>query len=246
MSNLEDTPEQELRLLTMAKDHDCSYLSGQSANSVFLDPNTPPSWYQYSQLSRVGFRRSGTHFYRPRCSHCDACKSCRILSEQLDLASKRFKRILKKASSFKASIVPAKYSLEHYSLYESYINLRHKDGDMHPATQEQYRNFLISDYEFSYFLEIRDDQNQLIAATAVDLLDDGFSAIYTYFDVDYEKYSLGTLVVLLLTRLTRERELPYVYLGYWVQNSPKMNYKAQFKPLEILDKEIWQALPQES
>lgn len=117
---------------------------------------------------------------------------------------------------------------------------------MYPATQEQYRNFLISEYEFSYFLEIRDEQNQLIAATAVDLLDDGFSAIYTYFDVNYEKYSLGTLVVLLLTRLTRERELPYVYLGYWVQNSPKMNYKAQFKPLEILDNEIWQALPEES
>ena len=137
-----------------------------------------------------------------------------------------------------------KNSPEHYQLYERYIQERHSDGDMFPPSRDQYKNFLVYPAKYSYFLEIRDN-GRLVACCVTDALDDGLSAIYTYFDTSYVKFSLGTLSVLLLCRMAKEMTLPYVYLGYWVKNSQKMHYKAQFKPLEIFNGEIWHSLPEQ-
>ena len=235
-----------LKMLTLVDTHECSYLSHQQANSIFLDHDTPPSWQQYCQLSHVGFRRSGNHFYRPQCPSCDACKSSRILAFDIDLKKKRYKRLLNKTSDFSISLASASFSQEHYSLYERYINTRHKGGDMYPPSEKQYQGFLVSAHEYSQFLEIRDSQQKLIACTAVDILNDGLSAIYTYFDPDYDSLSPGTLAVLLLCSLARQRNLEYVYLGYWVKSCQKMQYKAQFKPLEIFNGENWQLLNNDS
>lgn len=244
MTDLIQDDGQKIRLLTMRDTHACSYLEGFAANSIFLDPATPPSWNQYSQLSRMGFRRSGTHYYRPHCPMCDECKSSRIVIDSFKFSS-RFKRILNKAKALHVSLRPAnEFVQEHYSLYERYINARHKDGDMYPPTRDQYTNFLLSHYEYAYFMEVRDEEGRLILATATDLLDDGLSAIYTYFDPEYSQLSPGTLAVLLLARMAKEKALPFVYLGYWVKNSQKMNYKTQFKPLEIFDGEMWHPLPE--
>ncbi len=242
LSNQIDHP---LKMLTLVEAHDCSYLPKQKANSIFLDHETPPSWAQYCQLTQLGFRRSGNHFYRPQCPSCDACKSSRIRASEINLNKKRFKRLLNKSSTLSINLVPAKFSEEHYSLYENYIKIRHKDGDMYPPTENQYKGFLLSNNTYSQFLEIRDSDDLLIACTAVDILHDGLSAIYTYFNVDYESLSPGTLAVLLLCVIAKQRSLDYVYLGYWVKDCQKMNYKAQFKPIEIFNGDIWQSLVDE-
>jgi len=244
LDEVNSNTDEQIRLLTLSEDHPCSYLPHQKANSVFLDHETPPSWHQYSQLTRMGFRRSGDHYYRPHCKACDACMSCRISSYEINLNTKRFKRILNRATNLSYTLVNSKYSVEHYQLYEKYINARHHDGDMYPPSTEQYKGFLVYPAKFSYFLEIR-FESKLIACCVTDALDDRLSAIYTYFDVDYEKFSLGTLAILLLCKISREMTLPYVYLGYWVKNSQKMSYKAQFKPLEVFNGEIWHSLPEQ-
>ena len=242
MDDVHSNNTQQIKLLTLSEDHACSYLDNHKANSVFLDHETPPSWHQYSQLTRIGFRRSGNHFYRPHCKQCDACLSCRVCAQEIDLSSKRFKRILNRNKQLSYTLCRAQYSSEHYELYEKYINERHSDGDMYPPSPDQYRSFLTSSEKYSYFLEIR-FEDKLVACCVTDALDDGLSAIYTYFDPDFEKSSPGTLAVLLLCKIAREMNLPYVYLGYWVKNSQKMHYKVQFQPLEIFNGDNWQSLP---
>ncbi len=244
MDKVNSNDDQQIKLLTLSEDHACSYLPNLKANSVFLDHATPPSWAQYSQLTRIGFRRSGNHFYRPHCKQCDACLSCRICAQDINLNSKRFKRILNSNQHLSYSLVRSEFSQEHYNLYEHYIKTRHRDGDMYPPSEDQYKSFLVSPEKYSYFLELR-DEGRLIACSVTDALDDGLSAIYTYFDPELEKSSLGTLAVLLLCKIAREMNLPYVYLGYWVKNSQKMHYKAQFKPLEIFNGENWQPLTEQ-
>lgn len=242
MNDVNSNTDHQIKLLTLSEDHACSYLTNHKANSVFLDHETPPSWQQYSQLTRIGFRRSGDHFYRPHCKQCDACLSCRVRSQEINLNSKRFKRILNRNQHLSYALVRSQFTQEHYDLYERYINARHSDGDMFPPSQEQYQNFLVYPAKYSYFLEIR-HEGTLVACCVTDALDDGLSAIYTYFDPDLEKSSLGTLAILLLCRVAREMELPYLYLGYWVKNSQKMHYKTQFQPLEIFNGDNWQSLP---
>ncbi|MFT5592723.1 MAG: arginyl-tRNA--protein-N-Asp/Glu arginylyltransferase [Oceanicoccus sp.] len=242
MDEVISNASQQIKLLTLSEDHACSYLPEQKANSVFLDHDTPPSWQQYSQLTRIGFRRSGNHFYRPHCKQCDACLSCRVSAFDINLSTKRFKRILNRNSNMSYSLVSATSTQEHYALYEKYIITRHSDGDMYPPSIEQYENFLTSNAKYSYFLEVRLNK-ELVACCVTDALDDGLSAIYTYFDPDFDKSSPGTLAVLLLCKIAKEMNLPFVYLGYWVKNSQKMHYKVQFQPLEIFNGDNWQSLP---
>lgn len=235
----------ELKLLTLSQSYPCSYLDNTLSNSIFIDSQTPPTWQQYCQLNKIGFRRSGQHFYRPECPSCNACKSSRVRAGELDLTSKRLKRILNRASGFSYNLVKPILNEEHYRLYETYINERHADGDMHPPSKDQYEKFLVGNAVYNHFFEVRDTQGQLIICTVVDLLDDGISAIYTYFDPAMSQYSLGTLSIALLCKLAKQHNLPYVYLGYWVKNSKKMNYKAQFRPFEIYNDENWRELAEE-
>ncbi len=245
MTKMNDQSDQSLKMLTLVDTHSCSYLPDQDANSIFLDHETPPSWQQYCQLSHMGFRRSGNHFYRPQCPSCDECKSSRVRAFEIDLNKKRFKRILNKSKLLSIKLVSAHFSQEHYNLYEEYINTRHKDGDMYPPSEKQFKSFLVSEQEYSHFLEIRTPDGKLLACTAVDFLNDGVSAIYTYFNSEYESLSPGTLAVLLLCKLARQYQLDYVYLGYWVKACQKMQYKAQFKPVEIFNEDNWQLLEYE-
>ncbi len=245
MTDLNKHKEQALRMLTLVEPHECSYLPDQKSNSIFIDSETQPSWQQYCQLSHMGFRRSGNHYYRPHCPACEACKSCRVRALDINLKKKRFKRILNKSRQFNTALAPANYSQEHYDLYKKYINARHKDGDMYPPSIDQYKSFLTSVTEYSQFFEIRDQNNKLLASTAADFLNDGISAIYTYYDPDFECLSPGTLAVLLLCELARKNHYEYVYLGYWVKNSRKMHYKAQYQPLEIFNGDNWQLLREE-
>lgn len=223
------------------EDSDCGYLPDLQSNSIFIDPDSKPSLDQLNLLHLQGFRRSGKLVYRPQCPECNACHSSRIINSDF-IASKNQKKALKRNLDIHLRWVKAEFNEEHYQLYQRYIALRHQDGEMFPASEDQYRGFLIEGHGTHKFLELRDSKNILIGCCVVDIFYDGLSAIYSYFDPEQPKRSLGRFIVLALISQGQKMELPYTYLGYWIKNSSKMNYKADYQPLEVFDGKTWRKL----
>ena len=219
-------------------EHECSYLEGRDATTMFVDPRAQVDKRLYSQLTALGFRRSGSHYYRPHCETCTACIPVRIPAKRFK-ANRNQRRILKTNSDLEFRLAPVQYRDEYYELYDRYISRRHKDGDMFPPTRDQFRSFLVEGAIDSFFLEMRHPSLGLLALAVVDLLDDGLSAIYTLFEPDAEERSLGTLAVLWQIEEARRRSLPHVYLGYWIRECQKMSYKTRFQPLEKLSQGRW-------
>lgn len=231
-------PVRDLRFF-LTVPHACSYLEDREATTLFLDPQEPPGQGVYDALALLGFRRSGRHLYRPHCEGCQACVSVRI--PVADFAPNRTqRRLLRRNADLTLEERPASFDPEHYALYARYIRARHPDGDMFPPSHEQYRTFLTLDHPYARLLEFRLD-GRLLAVAAIDLLGHGLSAIYTFFEPspDVEQRSLGTYAVLALVERARQRQLPHVYLGYWIRECRKMNYKRAFQPLEYLDGRHW-------
>ncbi|HNH20448.1 MAG TPA: arginyltransferase [Pseudomonadales bacterium] len=217
--------------------HPCSYLPDEVATSLFVDPELPMTGRLYTVLSRMGFRRSGAHVYRPNCRSCSACLSIRIPVQRF-APDRQQRRVWKKNDDVTLQLVESIDSALHYDLYQRYICQRHADGDMFPPTPEQFHSFLATACDFTRFIELRIGE-QLIAVAVADLLDDGLSAVYTFFDPDLEPRSLGVLAVLWQIEYCRQRGLPYLYLGYWIQNCRKMRYKLRYRPAELLIDQRW-------
>ncbi|WP_426417705.1 arginyltransferase [Aestuariirhabdus sp. LZHN29] len=234
MSNLK-----ELRFYTTPS-HDCSYLDERQATTLFLDPEVTVDHALYSQLSNFGFRRSGKHLYRPHCGDCNACIPIRIRADRAT-PTKSQKRILKRNAHLSCQRHPARYDESHYQLYQRYINSRHGDGDMAPPTPSQYESFLTSSWEFCHLYEFHDGDT-LVAVSVTDQLEDGLSAIYTFFDPDLAKSSLGSYCILKQLELCRQLNMPYLYLGYWIKQCKKMSYKGKYRPLELLLDNQWMEL----
>lgn len=240
-SNTPRHPVRDLRFF-LTVPHACSYLSGREATTLFLDPQESPGQGVYDALALLGFRRSGRHLYRPHCEGCSACTSVRIpVADFTPNRSQR--RLLKRNADLTLHLRPAVYEAEHYALYADYIRTRHADGDMYPPSHEQYRTFLTLDQQYARLLEFRLD-GALVAVTAFDRLEHGLSAIYTFFDPSeaMEQRSLGTFAVLSLVERARRQGLPHLYLGYWIRECRKMNYKQAFRPLEMLDGRHWRRM----
>ena len=219
--------------------YDCPYLKAEFAKTIFLSPDIHADKMLYSALINQGFRRSGEHIYRPHCDNCQSCISVRIPVNQF-VFNKQQRRTLKKAKCFSARTEPAKFNQQHFQLFDKYISERHKDGDMYPTSPQQCKEFLLNDWIESSFLNFTDPQNKNLVATAVfDQVDDGLSAVYTYFDPDYSKFSPGRLGILKLIELARQLNLPYVYLGYWIKDCDKMAYKGLYRPLECFVNGSW-------
>jgi arginine-tRNA-protein transferase len=222
-------------------EHSCSYLENRQAKTIFVDPGVKLDQNSYSQLSELGFRRSGNHVYRPHCDHCSACVSARIPVE-LFRPGRGQKRVLKLNRDLQVSSHTPTYTDEYYALYERYISARHHDGDMFPASQQQFESFLVqSDYQ-TRFIEYRHNQT-LLAVSVVDYLEQGLSAIYTFFEPDQPRRSLGKLAILTLIQQARSENLPYLYLGYWVHGCQKMAYKIDYQPIQLLIDGHWVHLP---
>ena len=216
--------------------HTCSYLPEQYEQLIVLLDDELKSAEGYEHLLHSGFRRSGDDVYRPHCPSCQACQSLRILAAEFQ-ASKQQLRIVKKNQDLTWSINDRNRP-EYYALYEHYINERHADGTMYPASFHQYQSFLLSDWHSPYFLEFH-HQKQLIAVAVTDVQPMSLSAMYTFFHPDYEKRSLGTLAILTQIELAQKMKRPYLYLGYQVDACRKMNYKANFFPHERLVNKEW-------
>ena len=218
--------------------HKCSYLPRQDAITLFADPKAEVNQNLYSDLSEMGFRRSGNYLYRPHCRQCSACIPVRIPCDAFS-PSRKQRRVIKKNADLKITAVAPVYSDEHYLLYQSYIEHKHKDGDMYPPSPEQYASFLLSDWGDTVFFEFRDVDNQLLAVSVCDILENGISAVYTFYDVTQPKRSLGVMAVLWQIEEAKNRSLSSVYLGYWIKECQKMNYKTDYRPLEMLIDDHW-------
>lgn len=217
--------------------HACSYLEEKQAITLFADPESEMTPELYSELSDLGFRRSGNYVYRPQCRGCRACISVRV-PVALFTPKRSQKRCWKTNRDIEVRLLPAEWNEEHYALYARYISERHRNGDMYPPTPRQYREFLTSDWASTTFVEFRAGE-RLLALAVTDALNDGLSAVYTFYDPRETWRSLGTYAILWQIAECRRRGLPYLFLGYWVRHAERMRYKTQFRPLELLIEGEW-------
>jgi len=220
--------------------HDCSYLDDRQACNIYPNPNEPMTDGLYSQLIQHGFRRSGNLAYRPHCPNCDACVPVRIDVNSFKI-SRSQRRCLQRNQGLTISYHPATFNPEHFDLYCHYLAARHLDGGMDNPTKESYLNFLTSDWGQTRFIEIR-RESQLVAVAVTDYVHDGISALYTFFDPDMAHYSLGTYAILQQIKIAQSQGLSWLYLGYWIKDCQKMQYKQNFSAIEGYIDQQWQAL----
>jgi arginyl-tRNA--protein-N-Asp/Glu arginylyltransferase len=218
----------------------CSYLEGLEARSQVAAPAHLIGPGAYSQLIREGFRRSGHYTYRPYCLSCKRCVPVRI-DVEAHQPNRSQKRCLRQNLGLKTSVQPLEFRDEHFDLYRRYQHARHKGGGMDLDDSEQYMQFLLSSQVNTSLVEFRDGET-LVMVAVVDRIDDGLSAVYTFFDPEMEKRGLGTYAVLWQIELARSLQLPFVYLGYWIKESRKMAYKSNYKPLQGLVEGRWMEL----
>ncbi|MFN2308562.1 MAG: arginyltransferase [Gammaproteobacteria bacterium] len=217
----------------------CPYLAGREATNLYADPDRLDNRL-YSRLAQLGFRRSGSQVYRPACIRCSACVPVRVPVAAFR-PHRRDRRCLAENADLRPEWLTAHDSPEHFALYSRYLDARHPGGGMDHTTPEQYRQFLIGDWSDTGFLEVR-LAGRLVAVAVTDRLEDGLSAVYTFYDPDLGARGLGNYCILRQIKQAQALRLPYLYLGYWVADAPKMAYKGRFRPLEVLGDGGWQAL----
>jgi arginine-tRNA-protein transferase len=191
----------------------------------------------YSQLSLLGFRRSGSHLYRPNCGNCSACIPARIPVNRFK-PRRNQRRCRRQNDDLDVRELKDIQNDQAFDLYCRYIEGRHHDGDMYPPSREQYQSFLSSEWGVTRFYGMYQEQ-KLVAVAVADELDDGLSAIYTFYDPEFHHRSLGTFAVLWQIEQARQLGREYLYLGYWIKECQKMAYKTQFRPLELYVNGNW-------
>lgn len=195
----------------------------------------------YQTLIDKGFRRSGKYLYSPRCSTCTACRPSRVAVKDFT-PSRSQKRCMKKNDDLLISRSEARYTDEFFDLYTRYLGARHEGGGMEDPEPESFSEFLFAPWSNSQFLEFRNQQGKLLSVAVIDDLPDAFSAVYTFFCPDEGARGLGNYAILTQINLAFEMQKSFVYLGFWIKDSPKMSYKANFKPLQTLASSSWSPL----
>ena len=218
--------------------YSCPYIPSNTAHHYTTDPNASLSTELYSSLINIGFRRAGERVHRPNCKTCDQCVSLRIPVCHFD-HSKSQRRIQNKNLDLSTTMVnQPDYSI-YLSLYEKYISDRHPESETMQEAEDTFENFLFSTWSDTFALEFRLPSNELICVSICDPIEKGWSAVYTFYNLDYSKRSLGTYSILKQIELLKSEDLDYLYLGYWIRDCEKMNYKTQFKPCEGFKNEQW-------
>ena len=224
----------------LTQEFDCSYLPNrQEQLLVILDPSCY-STDKFESLLGLGFRRSGNQIYRPHCPICSACSSVRVLAQDF-IPSKSQKRKLNKAKNQFEVKYSTQERSEYYPLYSKYITMRHQDGSMYPPEKEQFQSFLLCSWLKITFIELW-HQDTLAAVAVTDCMNSSISAIYTFFDPDFEHYSLGSVMILEQLKFAKEQNKQYVYLGYQIDECDKMKYKTQFLPAQKQLNDEWVAI----
>jgi len=215
----------------------CSYLAGEQAVSQVATPAHLITTEVYGELVRSGFRRSGMFTYRPNCDACHACVPVRLPVQRF-VPNRSQKRSLKLHAGLRARELPLMNFEEHYQLYQRYQSVRHAGGGMDQDNHEQYAHFLLQSRVDSRLIEFTED-GVLRMVSIIDVLDDGLSSVYTFYDPDIVGAGFGTYNILWQISQCQKHEMPYLYLGYWIRNSRKMAYKANFRPIEGLIDGTW-------
>ena len=219
----------------------CPYLPGRVEQQLFTDLSGPDARERYDSLSQGGFRRSHHIAYRPSCRGCNACIPVRIDTAAFR-TSQRWRRILRNNADLRWHDKGTRTSQEQYDLFQRYMGTRHGTGDMARMTRQDYAEMVASSPIDTAIIEYRDGEGELVAACLTDRTADGFSAVYSFFDPEQKKRSLGSFIILSLIEQARIERLPYVYLGYWIEESRKMSYKSKFEPIEGYGPAGWRPL----
>lgn len=237
MATSNNSDGEHLRLFRTAG-HPCSYLPGLEARTLFIDPEADKSTALYQSLLDMGFRRSGSEIYRPDCQGCAACVSVRIPVDRFTPRRSQRRVWTQHKSNLSVTILPAEFNPEHFELYSKYINSRHPDGEMANPTEDDYRRFLITSWCDTRFVEFRTDE-RLFSVAVIDLLPHGISAVYTFFDPEMSGLSPGVLAILWQINQAKSLGLIWLYLGYLVQGCKKMEYKRDYRPVQVLSAGGW-------
>jgi len=215
----------------------CPYLDGRQERKMFTHLSGRRSQGLHQLLADNGFRRSQNLVYRPSCENCSACMSVRVCVDEFT-PGKRHRRIIKTNADLKITVDDPIATDEQYELFSRYLAARHNGGGMNQMSEEDFQDMIEDSAVSTSVVEYRasNDQNnggKLLAVSLTDNMADGYSMVYSFFDSGLDKRSLGNFVILDHVKRAKEANLQFVYLGYWVKGSAKMDYKSQFKPLQL-------------
>jgi len=240
MTHLRDLPPFPLLQFYATAPYGCSYLPGRIARSQVATPTHLIDADTYGELVQAGFRRSGVFTYRP---YCDACRECRPVRVPVDqfVPNRSQRRAVRHHAGIVAVEHPLTFREDHYQLYQRYQAARHHGGGMDQDSRDQYSHFLLQTHVDSRLVEFR-EHDQVRMVSIIDVLRDGLSSVYTFYDPELRGASLGTYSILWQIAQCQHLRLPYLYLGYWIRESRKMAYKANFHPLEALRLGTWERI----
>jgi len=221
--------------------HACGYYAERTAQNLVIDPAAPQLDRLYGPALERGFRRAGGHLYFPHCPECNACTPCRIDVAQFQ-PDRSQRRCLKRNADITVTECRAGYNAERHALYETYLRQRPPGGGMDEADASDFRRFLTAPWSPTVFLEFRLGR-RLLGVAVTDVCRTSLSAGYTFFDPAESARGLGTYAILQQVAMATRRKLPWVYLGFWIEGHPKMDYKRRFRPLQLRTAEGWQPMP---
>ena len=226
----------------------CPYIEGNEERKVFTHLVGEHAVQVNDMLSQGGFRRSQNIAYRPACEGCKACVSVRVIANEFE-PSKSFKRVISANKSLVGKRVSPEPTQEQFSLFRRYLDARHAEGGMAEMTGLDFAMMVEDTHVNTMMVEYRrrgtesaatgEGEGPLVAVALTDILSNGLSMVYSFFDTESEFKSLGSYLILDHIRIARKMGLPYLYLGYWVEQSPKMSYKMRFRPIEQLSVNGW-------